>query len=862
MNIFDNNKDRDANSDAVNDVAAAAPAPAAAPVVDYSNYYQSSCYNQPGDYDEEETVRLRSKTKKATTTATATATSTSIQRRSTQYGSVEEQYVNDANDDTQSLLFEDDLDHPSTVIGRNKLHRRRLFYIGSASIIFYTCNAFYYNNRASNPSVLGSVLSKEVAAAAASLMGSSAASIDDSSFIPTAYPDCPSGVTIRYVSEKLSFDDHEESAIASNCHLASIHTSLEDDTLTLKEFFELSTGTEIGNSMINGKILEKTFWLGGQSNDESDWDDDESWTWTDHSIWDFGPDEFMMSSTTNANANTTTATSTTSNVCLSSTMDTTKISTIKASSTTSDPDVDLPLTTTGEWKGTNCNEALPAIYKCCIPTPSPTLSPSESIEPSVVPTSLPTLSPTLSPTISSKPSMHPSTTPSDVPSSTPSVSPSTTSPSVPPSTSSSTNPSVSRPTTTSPSVSPSSKPSAIWEYYVNKYKLTDEPPLPVPGNNNTLVVDDDNDTTSMNSTTKPTAMWEVYANKYKNGGGVSSGGDGISVSDVDDDSNTATSTSTSTDDNDGEGDSVATNTSIPSSSASRSATGDGDGDSDGDGDGATTSSTVDNATIDGGDSDGASSTPSTTVDSNGAIDDTGTGTGTGTPEGSDSDNGDAVVPIATTKPTELWEYYVNKYSNTNGTPETGDDEDDDDDDEDEEEDDDDTDDSTSPSSSTTTHEDKKKEEKEKKKEEKKKKKEEKKKKKEEEPNYWDVNVKDHKGYTPPEEEEADGGGDDDKHKHKHDHEHEHEHKKKKEKPNGCCSRDFKTCASGEGDSTEQHCDMQYHMKWLSDGPLEEDDKCKARYIPCTRDKHSCCPGLKCKGNYWFKQCTHPKDHGP
>jgi hypothetical protein len=203
-----------------------------------------------------------------------------------------------------------------------------------------------------------------------------------------------------------------------------------------------------------------------------------------------------------------------------------------------------------------------------------------------------------------------------------------------------------------------------------------------------------------------------------------------------------------------------------------------------------------------------------------------------------------VVPIPTTKPTELWEYYVNKYSKTSGTPETGDD------DEDDDEDDDDTDDSTSPSPSTTTHEEKTKDKKHKDKP--------KKKKKKEEPNYWDVYAKDHKGYTPPEEEEEEDG-DDDKHKHKHK---KHKHKHKKEESNGCCSRDFKTCASGEGDNTEHHCDMQYQMKWLKDGALKEDDKCKARYIPCTRDKHSCCPGLKCKGNQWFKQCTHPNDHGP
>jgi len=77
---------------------------------------------------------------------------------------------------------------------------------------------------------------------------------------------------------------------------------------------------------------------------------------------------------------------------------------------------------------------------------------------------------------------------------------------------------------------------------------------------------------------------------------------------------------------------------------------------------------------------------------------------------------------------------------------------------------------------------------------------------------------------------------------------------------GCCSNDYKTCATWCQDSRDQ-CGSStcVNMKWLDNGALGNDATCAPRWGACTdTGTAGCCDGLVCKGNspYW-KQCLPP-----
>lgn len=80
---------------------------------------------------------------------------------------------------------------------------------------------------------------------------------------------------------------------------------------------------------------------------------------------------------------------------------------------------------------------------------------------------------------------------------------------------------------------------------------------------------------------------------------------------------------------------------------------------------------------------------------------------------------------------------------------------------------------------------------------------------------------------------------------------------------GCCSNDYKTCASWCNES-RQKCGspMCASMVWLENGSLSS-DTCVSRWGACTNDVSSCCGGLVCKGeSRWYKQCLAPNDPAP
>ena len=68
---------------------------------------------------------------------------------------------------------------------------------------------------------------------------------------------------------------------------------------------------------------------------------------------------------------------------------------------------------------------------------------------------------------------------------------------------------------------------------------------------------------------------------------------------------------------------------------------------------------------------------------------------------------------------------------------------------------------------------------------------------------------------------------------------------------GCCSQNFRTCASYGGDSKES-CELNRSMIWLENGDLSQ--QCLEQYNACTDDINACCPGLTCDGSQWYKQC--------
>jgi hypothetical protein len=81
---------------------------------------------------------------------------------------------------------------------------------------------------------------------------------------------------------------------------------------------------------------------------------------------------------------------------------------------------------------------------------------------------------------------------------------------------------------------------------------------------------------------------------------------------------------------------------------------------------------------------------------------------------------------------------------------------------------------------------------------------------------------------------------------------------------GCCSNDYKTCATWCQESRDQ-CGSSacVDMKWLDDGALEN-ATCEPRWGACTETGTAgCCEGLVCKGSSpWYKQCLAPGDMAP
>lgn len=87
---------------------------------------------------------------------------------------------------------------------------------------------------------------------------------------------------------------------------------------------------------------------------------------------------------------------------------------------------------------------------------------------------------------------------------------------------------------------------------------------------------------------------------------------------------------------------------------------------------------------------------------------------------------------------------------------------------------------------------------------------------------------------------------------------------------GCCSNDYKTCATWCNESQES-CESEActNMKWLSNGSLENSDNpaentCVERWGECgdhnVVNADSCCDGLVCQTiNQWYSQCLHPSD---
>jgi hypothetical protein len=72
--------------------------------------------------------------------------------------------------------------------------------------------------------------------------------------------------------------------------------------------------------------------------------------------------------------------------------------------------------------------------------------------------------------------------------------------------------------------------------------------------------------------------------------------------------------------------------------------------------------------------------------------------------------------------------------------------------------------------------------------------------------------------------------------------------------NGCCSHDFKNCATW-GNESREICEQLGGMKWLVNGPLT--DTCLVRYSDCTQSATKCCDGLVCQGSEFYKQCRNP-----
>eukprot|EP00529_Nitzschia_sp_RCC80_P011732 CAMPEP_0113482872 /NCGR_PEP_ID=MMETSP0014_2-20120614/23143_1 /TAXON_ID=2857 /ORGANISM="Nitzschia sp." /LENGTH=571 /DNA_ID=CAMNT_0000376403 /DNA_START=48 /DNA_END=1760 /DNA_ORIENTATION=- /assembly_acc=CAM_ASM_000159 len=166
-------------------------------------------------------------------------------------------------------------------------------------------------------------------------------------FEPVVYPGCAGYVDIKYVREPLAFKEHEAAAAAADCHLASIHNLDENTKYSKSGLFKMSYGPEIGQSFMSGKPLEKEFWLGGTADKHGEW------SWTDKSDW--GEPELALAGLKDPKKGQ----------CLTS-----KFSFLEIAM------LDIP--TAGHWKAEDCKKPLPAIYKCCVPTPAPTSSPTNA----------------------------------------------------------------------------------------------------------------------------------------------------------------------------------------------------------------------------------------------------------------------------------------------------------------------------------------------------------------------------------------------------------------------------------------------------------------------------------------------------
>jgi len=71
--------------------------------------------------------------------------------------------------------------------------------------------------------------------------------------------------------------------------------------------------------------------------------------------------------------------------------------------------------------------------------------------------------------------------------------------------------------------------------------------------------------------------------------------------------------------------------------------------------------------------------------------------------------------------------------------------------------------------------------------------------------------------------------------------------------NGCCSQNFKTCASW-GNESKEVCDSYGSMIWLEEGALGDDVCTLMKDASCRNNPDGCCPGLVCEGTQYYKQC--------
>ena len=126
--------------------------------------------------------------------------------------------------------------------------------------------------------------------------------------------------------------------------VASIHDLVENTKLSASGLFKMTPGPEIGMSFASGKILSKVFYLGGYVNSTLDWE------WIDGSDFDYGPN------TTDPDA--------VEGACLQSSVNFTEI-------------MKKNISFVDHWVAGDCVTPLPAIYKCCLPTPSPTMAPTD-----------------------------------------------------------------------------------------------------------------------------------------------------------------------------------------------------------------------------------------------------------------------------------------------------------------------------------------------------------------------------------------------------------------------------------------------------------------------------------------------------